>query len=1268
MGIGTTAQCDSRTFTDPVPSGKLVTNVTINYWSADCYGAGISGSINGFSVPTVNEGNTGCLCSNNPCGMSASSSNNYPCGLPGYSYGGSNTIQICASTAMCINRLEIVLTYVDPDVIYPSISPSGATTFCQGGSVNLDAGTGYSAYHWNTGSTSQTITASTSGTYSVTVTSVTGCTSGSSSQVVTVNPLPSVSISGSPMTICNGSPSVLTASGATNYSWDNGLGAGNPKTVYPSSNTTYNVTGTDGYGCSNTSSVSISVNPSPTVSASSSPATICNGATSSVSASGADTYQWDNGLGSGNPNTVIPSSTTTYHVTGTNTYGCTSTSSATVYVNPLPNIVASAAPPTICNGTSTTISASGGDSYIFDNGLGSGNNFSVTPSSSTTYHVTGTDSNGCQNTSSVTVNVNSLPIVSASSNTPVCSGSVLNLSANGGNTYNWSGPNGYTNSAQNPVISPVDGSNSGTYSVIITDGNGCSATTTTVVTVNALPELTVSSNTPLCSGQDIQLTASSASSYVWSGPNGYSSNAQNPLIPNAQTSYSGSYSITITDANNCSSIGSVFVNVNQTPTAYAGTDTTINNGTTATLIGSASGGSGNYSYSWQPANLVADPNSMTTSTTILSSTTVYTLTVIDNANNCQSADQVVVIIHGSPLNISLTATPNVICQGNSVQLQVTPGGGSGMYTYTWASNPAGFSNNTSNPTVSPIVTTMYYVTVDDGNTHISDSILITVHPLPTVNANASQTSVCTGTQVTLTGSGTATSYVWNNSVINGVPFTPAATMTYIVTGTDANGCSDTASVHVVVNPLPIINTVSSTSVTDCLSPNGTITINATSPLTPLSYSIDNGQNFVATNTFSNLSAGIYSVVVQNAAGCTSTQSVTIQNAQGPQIITVQAINPHCFGQTDGQIIVHATGTDFYTINGGSQTTDSVFSNLAPGIYTIVVYDNGGCHAQAQVTLSQPQALTLTYQVTDISCFNANDGLINLIINLGTPPYTYIWSNGGSGSSISPLAAGLYSVTVTDANGCTIQQSNIPIMNPSALTVEIDATNPICHNGAQGMAIATASGGTLPYQYQWTGNISGDTLTNAQPGNYIVTVVDAHFCTTTGTTTLFNPPSILVTGQTQVNATHQGSIDITVQGGILPYSYLWSNNATTEDISGLGGGIYIVTVNDANNCLVTDTFNIDIPLEIPTVITPNNDGTNDDFEIVDIQAYSKVSLEIYGRWGEKIFVYNGTGTDYANKSNRWNGKYHGKDLPMGSYVYILKLNDEDPITGIVSIIR
>jgi gliding motility-associated-like protein len=209
---------------------------------------------------------------------------------------------------------------------------------------------------------------------------------------------------------------------------------------------------------------------------------------------------------------------------------------------------------------------------------------------------------------------------------------------------------------------------------------------------------------------------------------------------------------------------------------------------------------------------------------------------------------------------------------------------------------------------------------------------------------------------------------------------------------------------------------------------------------------------------------------------------------------------------------------------------------------------------------------------------------------------------------------------------------------------------------------------LPYQYQWTGNISGDTLTNAQPGNYIVTVVDAHFCTTTGTTTLFNPPSILVTGQTQVNATHQGSIDITVQGGILPYSYLWSNNATTEDISGLGGGIYIVTVNDANNCLVTDTFNIDIPLEIPTVITPNNDGTNDDFEIVDIQAYSKVSLEIYGRWGEKIFVYNGTGTDYANKSNRWNGKYHGKDLPMGSYVYILKLNDEDPITGIVSIIR
>ena len=120
---GATAGCLTKTFSDPVPAGKTVTNVTVNYYSAGCAGSYMACSINGDAVPTVNDANTGCLCSDNPCVVAAVSSNNYPCGMPGYVYGGTNSFQLCTGTSVCINRVELVFTYVNPDVIFPSITP-----------------------------------------------------------------------------------------------------------------------------------------------------------------------------------------------------------------------------------------------------------------------------------------------------------------------------------------------------------------------------------------------------------------------------------------------------------------------------------------------------------------------------------------------------------------------------------------------------------------------------------------------------------------------------------------------------------------------------------------------------------------------------------------------------------------------------------------------------------------------------------------------------------------------------------------------------------------------------------------------------------------------------------------------------------------------------------------------------------------------------------------------------------------------------------------
>jgi gliding motility-associated-like protein len=185
------------------------------------------------------------------------------------------------------------------------------------------------------------------------------------------------------------------------------------------------------------------------------------------------------------------------------------------------------------------------------------------------------------------------------------------------------------------------------------------------------------------------------------------------------------------------------------------------------------------------------------------------------------------------------------------------------------------------------------------------------------------------------------------------------------------------------------------------------------------------------------------------------------------------------------------------------------------------------------------------------------------------------------------------------------------------------------------------------------------------GTYTVTVTGSNGCASTENITIFYPSSITVAGTiTTDDATHMGMIDISITGGTSPYTYLWSNGANTEDIQSLFSGNYVVTVTTADQCAATATFTVDIPLIIPNVITPNNDGKNDDFEILNIGAYQQVRIDIYNRWGDLIFRFTGTGADYYQPEKRWNGKENGKNLPMGSYLYIITLDDLEPVTGSV----
>jgi gliding motility-associated-like protein len=566
------------------------------------------------------------------------------------------------------------------------------TTICAGSSVQLWV-TGADTYQWspsgslnNANIANPIATPSTTTTYTVTGTvTATGCTN-TAQVTVTVNALPNVTASATPSSICQGEQSTLTASGATTYTWDNGLGAGSSFTVSPSSTTVYTVTGTASNGCTNTAHVILSVRTVPTVTASASPATICVGQQSTLTAGGALSYNWDQGLGTGQNKVVSPTSTTTFTVTGTASNGCTNTAQVTVTVNALPTIIASATPNPVCSGQQATLSASGGVSYAWDHGLGAGQMQQVYPMSSTTYTVTGTDGNGCSNTAQVTINVNPLPTVSANAQPDhVCPGSQSALSASGAATYVWD--HGLGN-GQNQTVNP---SVTTTYIVTGTDNNGCSNTAQVTVTTYPLPNVVPTANpNPICIGDQTTLSVSGATTYVWD--QGIGAGITHQISPQTTTTYT----VTGTDNHGCSNTGQVTVVVNPLPTiVLTATPDSICRGESSTLTPS-----GGVSYVWSSGLGTGQMQIVTPM-----NTTTYTVTGTD-ANGCKNTAQTTVTVNPVPVITLNICNEHCGQQDGMVTAEVTSG--TPPYQYQW-------SNGGTTQTIQHLSAGNYVVTVIDQN-------------------------------------------------------------------------------------------------------------------------------------------------------------------------------------------------------------------------------------------------------------------------------------------------------------------------------------------------------------------------------------------------------------------------------------------------------------------------------------------------------------------------------------------------------------------------
>ena len=606
---------DIATVVVPTP---VVTPATVSI----CAGASTTLVASGSSTYTWNPGN-----------LSGASQALTPATTTTYTVTGTDATTTCSKTAtatVTVNPSPVVTT------------TATATSICIGASTTITA-SGAATYTWMPGNltgASVTVSPTSTTTYTVTGTNAQGCTN-TSTRIITVNPLPTVTATSTAAAVCAGGSVTLTGGGATSYVWNNNVV--NAVSFVPTATATYMVTGTDANGCVNTAMTTVTVNPLPTITATSSSAAVCAGGSVTLTGGGASTYAWDNNVT--DAVSFVPTATTTYMVTGTDANGCVNTAMVTVTVNALPTVTATSSSVAVCAGDSVALTGGGTNMYAWDNNVMDGVYF--IPTATTTYMVTGTDSIGCSNTAMVSVTVNALPTVTAtSSSAAVCAGDSVTLTGGGTNMYMWD------NNVMNGVsFMPIVTT---TYMVTGTDSIGCSNTAMVTVTVNALPTVTAtSSSVAVCAGDSVMLTGGGASTYVWDN------NVMDAVsfVPTTTTTYM----VTGTDSNGCVNTASTTVAVNTLPTVSLGPDITQCGGTVVLDAGNIGA-----IYLWSDLS--------TSQTNTVSASGSYTVIVTD-VNGCMGMDDATITINANP-TVTASASSVVVCVDDaSVTLTGTPTGG-----------------------------------------------------------------------------------------------------------------------------------------------------------------------------------------------------------------------------------------------------------------------------------------------------------------------------------------------------------------------------------------------------------------------------------------------------------------------------------------------------------------------------------------------------------------------------------------------------------------
>lgn len=883
--------------------------------------------------------------------------------------------------------------------------------------------------------------------------------------------------------------------------------------------------------------------------------------------------------------------------------------------------------------------------------------------SASIYNVTITDANGCTSEASAEVMENTPISLFPQSQNASCDDTpdgTATVSASGGvepYSYRWTETSSGSlagNSASVLQLSP------GTYIIAVTDAAMCTYSAEVNIGAPAPIDVVLNTQIPLCTGASdgtATLTVSGGTpsfEYAWSD-NGAATINRTDL-------QSGSYTVTVSDANNCSTeisfdLGEptpVEVALSTTPTNCFGS-----NDGTATVV--AMGGAGNYTYAWQNNQNGATANGLSAGNISV---------VVSDANGCQATGSIEVT---QPEALQITLSPNDLScfNNNSGAASAIVSGGTGTYTYQW-------SNGGQSAATSGLAAGNVGLTVTDSNGCQASSSTTISQPTALSATIASTLVSCLGqpdgTATVMPSGGTAPyTYAWSDpsgqqtAVANSLN-----TGSYTVTVSDANGCTFQTSITVGGTP-PISLTLTDSDVRCFDGSDGSISITATGGNGNFGYSWSN-PSIPQTANPSGLRAGQYALTVTDSGGCTATISTTISQ---PELLQVQ---------TSGNSLICAndnSGTTQAAVSGGiapynylwsTGVAADALSGVMAGTYRLSVTDANGCLATSEVSISAPPVLTASFDAAVVDCFGAATGAVTSSINGGVQPYTYLWSNGAATRDLTDVPAGSYDLAITDANGCQLEKT-VEVLQPDAplaATFETQATS--CFGDRDGSILASATGGTPFYTYSLDGDkfFGSAMLIGLEAGTYNVFIRDSKGCLFfSEEVAVEEPEAIAVDLGTDVTLNYGEEIRLEPQinGGLgaLIYSWLPADTSILSCIdcpSPIANVLYqtsfTLRVTDENGCSDEDIITIfakkSNPVFVPTGFTPNSDGSNDRLLVHGKEGIVVRHFAIYDRWGE--LLYEARDFEVNDPNIGWDGAFKGKPMNGGVFIWRLEVEFED----------